>query len=285
MNDYQRIAQLIRYIDSNRGSQPDLETLAQQAGLSASHFHRLFSEWAAITPKDFLQCLTVEHAKRLLREGKSVLDAAHESGLSGPGRLHDLCIQLEAASPGEYKSGGKGLTLTAGFAQTPFGKMLLGLSPRGVCHLSFFNEGEESQNLSAFQEDWPEAQIITNDSAVAETADLIFRRDAHSLEQATLKAFVRGTDFQVRVWRALLNIRPGTLVSYGNLATAVGNPRASRAVGTAVGQNPISYLIPCHRVIRETGVFGNYRWDPIRKRALLAWESAPLFEKAPLHKG
>jgi AraC family transcriptional regulator, regulatory protein of adaptative response / methylated-DNA-[protein]-cysteine methyltransferase len=280
MNDYERIAQVIRFLDERHAEQPDLPTLAGRAGLSRFHFHRLFSTWAGVTPKDFLQCLTLAHAKEMLRNGNSLLDVALESGLSGPGRLHDLCVNLEAASPGEVKSGGAGWTITFGFAESPFGKCLVAEGPRGICHLSFIESESEETALAALQEDWPQAKLKRADFVAARLARKIFTR--HTMDQHTgsktgtpLRAFVRGTPFQVRVWRALLQVQPGTLTSYGRLATAIGKPAASRAVGAAVGQNPLAYLIPCHRVIRETGVIGDYHWEQIRKRAMIAWESSP----------
>jgi AraC family transcriptional regulator, regulatory protein of adaptative response / methylated-DNA-[protein]-cysteine methyltransferase len=277
MNDYERIALVIRYLDAHRTEQPDLTTLAGYVGLSPFHFHRLFSAWAAITPKDFLQCLTLSHAKELLRKGASVLDVALISGLSGPARLHDLCVSLEAASPGELKSGGEGWTISAGFADGPFGRCLVGESPRGICHLSFVESGDDMPEMTALRENWPRAQLQRDDSAAAQMIDRVFERPDRARSRPVLRAFVRGTEFQVRVWRALMQVRQGALVSYGRLAAAVDKPAAARAVGTVVGQNPLAYLIPCHRVIRETGAIGEYRWGRVRKRAILAWESSPRF--------
>lgn len=271
MNDYERIASAIRFLDEHRAEQPDLATVAERVGLSPSHFHRMFRAWAGATPKDFLQCLTLGHAKELLRRGESVLDAALDSGLSGPGRLHDLCVTLDAATPGEIKSRGAGLLIRAGVAESPFGHCLLGETARGICHLSFFDDGGRDGALSEMRADWPLAELRWDDARAAELAAGIFTRGGPAV---SWKLFVRGTPFQLRVWRALLNVRPGSLVSYGKLAADAGNPNASRATGTAVGSNAISFLIPCHRVIRETGVSGQYRWGAVRKRAILAWESA-----------
>lgn len=273
MHDYDRIARIIRHLDACHTAQPDLAELAQHAGLSPFHFHRLFSSWAAITPKDFLQCLTLAHAKHLLRTGQSVLDAATLAGLSGPGRLHDLCVNLEAASPGEIKSGGEGWIIHAGFADTPFGECLLAESPRGICQLGFVRAANRIAELKLLQHHWPNAQIQRDDVRAKELATQIFV--PHSPQsRPVLRALVRGSEFQLRVWRALLQVPPGALVSYGQLAAALDNPRAARAVGNAVAQNSLAYLIPCHRVIRETGIVGEYRWGSERKRAMLAWESA-----------
>ncbi len=282
MNDYQRIALVIRYLDECHTHQPDLASLADYIGLSPFHFHRLFSAWAAITPKDFLQCLTLSHAKELLRKGDSVMDAALLSGLSGPGRLHDLCISLEAASPGELKSGGEGWTISAGFADSPFGPCLGAESPRGMCQLSFAESENGETEWNALQEDWPRARLRRDDATAARLADRIFAPPGRSPSGPALRAFVQGTAFQVRVWRALLQVQPGTLVSYGRLASALGKPAAARAVGSAVGKNPLAYLIPCHRVIRETGVVGDYRWGQARKRAIMVWESASAFAEQTL---
>lgn len=272
MNDYERIAQVIRFLDERHAEQPDLTALAGRAGLSPFHFHRLFAAWAGVTPKDFLQCLTLAHAKELLRAGENVLDAALESGLSGPGRLHDLCVNLEAASPGELKSGGAGWTISYGYADSPFGKCLVAESPRGICHLSFVES--EKLSLAELQKDWPHAALKRDDAAAEKIAARMFARPDGAGPPPALRAFVRGTPFQVRVWRALLQVQPGTLTSYGRLASVIDAPAAARAVGSAVAENPLAYLIPCHRVIRETGVIGDYRWGSIRKRMMIGWEAA-----------
>ncbi|HVU26850.1 MAG TPA: methylated-DNA--[protein]-cysteine S-methyltransferase [Verrucomicrobiae bacterium] len=271
MNDYERIACVIRYLDERHVHQPDLMTLARHVGLSQHHFHRLFTSWASITPKDFLQCLTLTHAREMLQQGKSILDAALDAGLSSPGRLHDLCVSLEAASPGEVKSGGEGWTIIFGFVDSPFGKCLVGESHRGICHLSFV-ESSEKVALDTLKAQWPRARLKQNNVAANQLANYIFNRTV--VGNSSLRAFVRGTPFQVRVWRALMQVQSGTLVSYGGLAAAVNQPAAARAVGSAVGQNSLAYLIPCHRVIRETGVIGDYRWGQVRKRAMLAWENS-----------
>ncbi len=277
MNDYERIAGAIRFLDEHRAEQPDLATLSARIGLSPSRFHHLFSAWAGATPKDFLQCLTLSHARELLRRGDNVLAAALDSGLSGPGRLHDLCVSLDAATPGEIKARGAGLTLHAGVAESPFGLCLIGETVRGICHLSFFDEGGRDNAIAELRAEWPLAAVDFSDDHAAALASQIF--DTRANPSSPWKLFVRGTPFQLRVWRALLRVQPGTLVSYGKLAAAAGNPNASRATGTAVGGNAISFLIPCHRVIRETGVSGHYRWGAVRKRAILAWESGRMLER------
>jgi AraC family transcriptional regulator of adaptative response/methylated-DNA-[protein]-cysteine methyltransferase len=274
VNDYERIARVIRYLDERHVEQPDLSVLSKHVGLSPFHFHRLFTNWAGITPKDFLQCLTQSHARELLRHGKSILDTAIDTGLSGPGRLHDLCVNLEAASPGEVKSGGEGWTIAAGVANSPFGRCLVGQSPRGICHFSFVDPGNLETALAALHADWPKARLNRDDAMATRLSARIFVGNRHVRRPSPLRVLVHGTAFQVRVWQALLKIPPGTLVSYGSLAAALNQPAAARAVGSAVGQNSLAYLIPCHRVIRETGVTGDYRWGSVRKRALVAWESA-----------
>lgn len=273
MNDYERIARIIRYLDETHGEQPALEDLAAQAGLSRHHFHRLFARWAGVTPKDFLQCLTLAHARRLLRTGASVLDASLDAGLSGPGRLHDLCIKLEAATPGEIKSGGAGWTVTTGVAESPFGRVLIGLGPRGICHLAFIDSLQADGAMGALRAAWPRAGLLRDDRKAQALATQIFEVPADEGGSRALRAYVHGTPFQVRVWRALLRVPPGRLVSYGRLARAVGHPNAARAVGMAAGGNPLAFLIPCHRVIRETGVLGGYRWGETRKRAMIARET------------
>jgi AraC family transcriptional regulator of adaptative response/methylated-DNA-[protein]-cysteine methyltransferase len=270
MNDYQRIANVIWFLDRHHTEQPNLTKLASIAELSPFHFHRLFSTWAGVTPKDFLQCLTLEHVKQLLIGGSNVFDAAFDAGLSGPGRLHDLCVTLEAASPGEMKNGGAGMQIDYGFAETPFGEALIAETKRGICHLSFVDDGR-NRARDVLNSQWPNAKLNRNDARVAELAAKIFSRN-HASDRPLLRAFVQGTSFQLRVWRALLRLPAGFLTSYGRIAQAIGQAQAARAVGSAVGANPIAFIIPCHRVIRETGALGHYQWDPIRKRAILGWE-------------
>jgi AraC family transcriptional regulator, regulatory protein of adaptative response / methylated-DNA-[protein]-cysteine methyltransferase len=271
MNDYERIARVIRYVDTHHAEQPRLAVLAREAGLSVFHFHRLFSTWAGVTPKNFLQWLTFSRVEGLLRDGKSVLGAALEAGLSGPGRLHDLCVRLEAASPGEIQSGGAGWTMTAGFASSPFGDCLAAQSPRGVCHLSFVDRNRKG-SWDDLKQLWPNALWQRDDAATQKLLAGVFARPGRLEARRPLTALVKGTDFQLRVWRALLRIPCGQLTTYGQLALAVGAPSAARAVGSAVGSNELAWLIPCHRVIRQTGAAGEYRWGAVRKRAMIAWE-------------
>jgi AraC family transcriptional regulator of adaptative response/methylated-DNA-[protein]-cysteine methyltransferase len=278
MNDYERVARVIRHLDEHQQEQPDLKELAAGAGLSAFHFHRLFAKWAGVTPKDFLQCLTAARVKEALRRGESALGAALEAGLSGPGRLHDLCVTLEGASPGEIKTGGAGWTLTAGLAESPFGKCLIAQGARGICFLAFAEKGGEKKAWAELEKEWPRAEVKRDDAVAQRLAAEIFvepgRNGRQPEQRETLRAWVKATPFQARVWRALMQVPEGTLVTYGDLAEAIGQPGASRAVGSAVGANPVAYLIPCHRVIRTTGVVGDYRWGAERKQALVGWETA-----------
>jgi AraC family transcriptional regulator of adaptative response/methylated-DNA-[protein]-cysteine methyltransferase len=275
MNDYERVAKVIRFLDQHHTEQPDLSALANAAGLSVFHFHRLFSGWAGVTPKDFLQCLTLEHVKHLLHDGESVFNAAIDAGLSGPGRLHDLCVTLEAASPGEMKNGGAGMQIEYGFADTPFGEALIAETKRGICHFSFVDVGGRDRVRNLLTSDWPNAKLNRNDSRIADVSAKIFASTVSSTPDRPLRAFVRGTPFQIRVWRALLRIPVGGLTTYGRLAEAIGQSKAARAVGSAVGANPISFIIPCHRVIRETGALGNYGGGRIRKQVMVGWELSP----------
>jgi AraC family transcriptional regulator, regulatory protein of adaptative response / methylated-DNA-[protein]-cysteine methyltransferase len=272
MNDYERVATVIRFLDRHHTDQPDLNELAATAGLSPFHFHRLFSAWAGVTPKDFLQCLTLEHVKQLLRDGDNVFDAALNAGLSGPGRLHDLCVTLEAASPGEMKNGGAGMQIDYGFAETPFGEALIAETERGICHLSFVQEQGRNAVRDLVADQWPNAKLHRKDQRAVELSKKIFVHRPQNESRPNFRAFVRGTPFQLRVWRALLDVPSGSLTTYGRLSAAINRPAAARAVGSAVGANPISFVIPCHRVIRETGALGNYGGGRIRKRAIIGWE-------------
>ncbi len=273
--DYALIAQAIAYLEANYQAQPDLAAVAAQVGLSESHFQRLFSRWAGISPKRFVQYLTAAHAKSLLQRTENVLDAAYAAGLSGPGRLHDLLVNLEAMTPGQVKQRGAGLTIRTGVHPSPFGPALIGVTERGVCWLSFEADGEKGRELRELKESWAGANVVADQTGTAPIAAQIFTPSPpHPLTPSPLHLYVRGTNFQVKVWEALLRIPAGGAVSYGDVARWIGKPGASRAVGSAVGANLISYLIPCHRVLRSSGVVGDYRWGHTRKQAILAWESA-----------
>ncbi len=282
-NDYQLIAAAIRYLEANYCDQPALDDLATQLAISPYHLQRLFKRWAGISPKRFVQFLTVEHAKELLAASHSTLDAAYASGLSGPGRLHDLFVTVEAMTPGEFKLGGSGLTITYGFHVTPFGECLLAITERGVCGLTFNSEAGHAGEVAALHERWPAAHLVENPQATALVIDRIFAPSAThspaslaSTSTAPLRLLLAGTNFQVKVWEALLRVPPGSVCSYADIAQCLGRPSAARAVGGAVGANAIAYLIPCHRVIRKSGVIKDYRWGSTRKKAMLGWEAAQM---------
>ena len=270
--DYALVAQAIRYIESNRREQPELAAIAGHVGLSEFHFQRLFSRWAGVSPKRFLQALTVEEARRSLTRSGSVLDAAYDSGLSGPGRLHDLFVQCQAATPGEVKSGGAGLTIRYAIQPTPFGDALIGVTERGICALSFVADGEESRAVDDLRRRWPAARLVLDREEGAAIAQRIF--SGATGQDEPLHLYIKGTNFQMQVWQALLRLPTGSLTTYGDLARTIGRPSAARAVGSAVGSNAIAGLIPCHRVVRQTGVVDGSRWGNDRKRAMLGWEAA-----------
>jgi AraC family transcriptional regulator of adaptative response/methylated-DNA-[protein]-cysteine methyltransferase len=267
------ITAAIDYLAGNYEDQPSLDDMASAAGMSAPHFQRTFKSWTGVSPKRFLQFVTIGHAKRLLDGRASVLDAALEAGLSGPGRLHDLFVACEAVTPGEYKSWGRGLEIRYGLHDGPFGRALLGITERGICWLSFVSDGDDRGAVEDFAAEWPASDLIEDGAATATAAAGAFRF-AMGEGDAPVRLLVFGTNFQIKVWEALLRIPRGGIVSYQDLARALGSPGASRAVGRAVGANPISLLIPCHRVILKSGVVHNYRWGVGRKRAILAIEQA-----------
>lgn len=271
-NDYQRIETAIRYIEQHYCSQPNLDRIALELGLSAYHFQRLFQRWAGISPKRFLQYLTLEHAKGLLKNSASVLDACFATGLSSAGRLYDHFVMLEAMTPGEYKRHGAGLTIYYGIHPSPFGDMLLAVTEKGLCGLWFLQESSPAQALSELHAHWGLAKQLNDISITEPFARRIFAQD--SQPQSGLSVLVKGTNFQIQVWKALLRIPQGAVITYGQLAAKLGTPQAARAIGSAVGANAVAYLIPCHRVIRATGETGEYRWGPARKKAMLLWESA-----------
>lgn len=271
--DYLRIERAITFLQSNHTQQPDLKDVARSIHLSEYHFQRLFSRWAAISPKKFLQYLTVEHAKRVLKESRSLLDATFETGLSSPGRLHDLFITVEAMTPGEFKNEGAGLMIQYGFHPTLFGECLLAITQRGICGLSFVPAGKRTQTLAELRDRWAGAKFSEEPETTQPYVNRLFARK-RSISKKPLPVLLKGTNFQIKVWEALMRIPEGNVVSYADVARTVGNPKASRAVGTAIGDNPIAYIIPCHRVIQRAGVIGNYHWGSARKKAILGWEWA-----------
>ncbi|MCO6439147.1 MAG: methylated-DNA--[protein]-cysteine S-methyltransferase [Phycisphaerae bacterium] len=275
--DYVRVGQAIEFIEHNWRRQPTLGEIAQAAGLSEFHFQRVFARWAGISPKRFLQALTLAGARTALDGGASVLDASLDVGLSGPGRLHDLFVNLEAVTPGEFKTGGDGLRIEIGRHRCPFGTCLIGVTERGVCWLGFADDVDDRSHRE-LQRHWPEAQLRTNQAMTKPLVERVFAGFGASGGAGgrgkPLRLLVRGTNFQVKVWEALLRIPLGRICSYQDVAAAVGSPRAMRAVGQAVGANPISWLIPCHRVLRSSGAIGGYGGGLTRKRAMLAWEMA-----------
>jgi AraC family transcriptional regulator of adaptative response/methylated-DNA-[protein]-cysteine methyltransferase len=273
VEDYYRIEQAILYLDANYDRQPSLKEAAESVHLSEYHFQRLFTRWVGISPKRFLQYLTKEHAKKLLEHSETVLDATFSSGLSSPGRLHDLFITWEAVTPGEYKNRGEGITVAYGFHDTPFGECLLALTRRGICGLSFVQNGDRLLTRKGLERRWQKAQFIADQSGTADMAAEIFSFfDGHG--KGELPLHLMGSSFQLKVWEALLRVPSGMVVSYDDIALQIGLPGAARAVGNAVGRNPVPVVIPCHRVIRKTGEIGDYHWGSPRKKALLGWEMA-----------
>jgi AraC family transcriptional regulator of adaptative response/methylated-DNA-[protein]-cysteine methyltransferase len=275
VSDYDRIAQAIGFIEQNYRRQPSLEEVAKSVYLSEFHFQRLFRRWVGISPKRFLQFLTIEHAKRRLEECRSVLDAAYDAGLSSPGRLHDLFVTLEAVTPGEYKARGAGLRIGYGIHETPFGPAVLAATERGLCGLTFFDAEGPQPAIDELRERWTAARVAEDPAATEPLARRIF--EPEHADGQPIPLFVQGTNHQVRVWEALLRVPPGAVISYETLAAAAGRPDAVRAVAGAVARNSIGYVIPCHRVIRKVGAFGGYRWGTARKLAILGWEAARTF--------
>ena len=284
--DYIRIESALDFLARRAESQPALADVAEHVGLSEHHLQRLFTHWAGISPKRFLQFQTVESAKTLLRDSRSVLDTTYSTGLSSGGRLHDLFITLEAMTPGEFKSGGAGLTITTGFHDSPFGECLVAITDRGICGLTFIVDGDRASAVAEIKDRWPGATFVEDERATRSMARVVFAAwggrqwepdaglsIAPSLTPTPLSVLVRGTNFQVRVWEALLRIPAGAVASYEDVALAVGQAGATRAVGSAIARNPVAYLIPCHRVIRKTGAFGGYHWGAARKVAMLMRES------------
>jgi len=270
-HNYNRIAEAIGYINGNFKTQPSLDEVAEKVHMSPFHFQRLFKEWAGVSPKKFLQYISVEYAKQLLKAKEATLfDAAFETGLSGSGRLHDLFVKIEGMTPGEYKNGGENLYINFSYAETHFGNMIVAATPKGVCHMAFFEEEKEAFEI--LQGHFPNASFHQKVDMAQQSALFIFQKDWSKLTQ--IKLHLKGTDFQLKVWEALLKIPMGQLSTYGKIAGSIHNPQASRAVGTAIGSNPVAFLIPCHRVIQASGNFGGYMWGNTRKTAIIGWEAA-----------
>ena len=271
-SDYDRIAEAISFITSRVNDQPTLEEIAEHLHLSPFHFQRLFCRWAGVTPKRFLQVLTLERAKQLLSESKSVLEVSDSLGLSSGSRLYEHFVRLEAVTPGEYKTGGVGLTIEYAVHDTPFGKAFIATTPRGICGFAFLENGEIDEHVADLQKKWPHAILHENRRSTLAVAQAMFGERKELSRPISLH--VSGTNFQINVWKALLRIPPATVVSYSQVATAIGHPNSARAVGLAVGNNPVAFLIPCHRVIQQSGGLGGYHWGKTRKQAIHAWESA-----------
>jgi len=265
---YERFSDSLIWLSQHYTEQPSLEKIAERSGLSMHHFQRQFTQWVGVSPKRFVESLSVDHARELLSRGASVLDASLDAGLSSPSRLHDLFIRHEALSPGEYKSGGRDLVVSYGFHPTPFGQAFVAQCERGLLSLVFIEDGQDAEPLQRLQKRLPKASYLQDQPNAASVIEQIFS----PVEQGELRLLLAGSPFQIQVWRALLQLPLGTRCSYGDLARAVDSPRASRAVGTAVGGNPLALLIPCHRVIRADTGLGGYRWGLQRKLAVQAWE-------------
>ena len=269
--NFNRIADAIEYLTNNFKEQPDLAEVARKVHLSPFHFQRLFTEWAGVSPKKFLQFLTIEYAKSVLREtGSNLLDAAFRTGLSGTGRLHDLFIKIEGMTPGEYKNGGAELSINYSFAESPFGNIIVASTPKGICHMAFADD--EEQAFQCLKQRFPNAVYKQVVDLIQQNALYVFTHGWEKLAQ--VKLHLKGTPFQLKVWETLLKIPVGKLATYKTIARKIENPNALRAVGSAIGQNPVAFIIPCHRVIQSAGTFGNYHWGATRKTAMIGWEAA-----------
>jgi AraC family transcriptional regulator of adaptative response/methylated-DNA-[protein]-cysteine methyltransferase len=268
--NYNRIAEAIDYIKTNFREQPNLDAVAEKVHLSPFHFQRLFTEWAGTSPKKFLQYISLEHAKKILKEDNqtTLFDAAYETGLSGTSRLHDLFVNIEGMTPAEYKNGGKNLFINYSFAESPFGNIMVASTPKGVCFMAFAES--EAMGFGDLKHKFPNAAFSRKLDLAQQNALFIFQNDWSKLSE--IKLHLKGTDFQLKVWETLLKIPMGQLSTYGSIAKQIEKPNASRAVGTAIGHNPVAFLIPCHRVIQSTGTFGGYMWGNTRKTAIIGWE-------------
>ncbi|MGY6567932.1 MAG: methylated-DNA--[protein]-cysteine S-methyltransferase [Salinarimonas sp.] len=272
VRDYETVREIIAFISENWREQPDLEAIAAHVGLSTTHVHHLFRRWAGLTPKAFLQAVTLDAAKKMLTSSASVLDTALETGLSGPSRLHDLFVTHEALSPGEFKSGGGGVTMRYGYHPTPFGEAIVVATPRGLAGLGFVDDGAREAALADMRRRWPNADFEPDQGVTTGYAARIFDRNQWRPDQP-LRIVMIGTDFELRVWETLLRIPFGCAATYSGIAETIGRPKAARAVGAAVGRNPISFVVPCHRVIGRSGALTGYHWGLTRKRAILGWEA------------
>ncbi|GAO44534.1 methylated-DNA--[protein]-cysteine S-methyltransferase [Flavihumibacter petaseus] len=269
--NYRRIAEAIDFINAHFRSQPNLDEVAESIHLSPAHFQRLFTDWAGTSPKKFLQYISVEHAKTILKTEKATLaDTAIETGLSSTSRLHELFINIEGMTPAEYKNGGKGLAINYSFAESPFGSLIVASTAKGICYMAF--EDDEAKAFTDLTAKFPNATFHRMLDLIQQNALFIFQHDWSRLGE--IKLHLKGTDFQLKVWESLLKIPMGKLSTYGNIAEQIGSPGASRAVGTAIGSNPVAFLIPCHRVIQSSGAFGGYMWGPTRKAAIIGWEGS-----------
>ncbi len=272
-DDFQRIEKAIQFVEANFKSQPTLAQIAQSVHLSKYHFDRLFKRWAGISPIQFLQFMTLDYTKQKLTESKSLLDTAFDAGLSGPSRLHDLFVTFEAMTPGDFKKQGAGLKIEYGFCKSPFGQCLLAATQRGICYLGFVKGDKRAEILSQLFQAWPDSNFNENSQRIDSIVQKVFSVDAFK-EGASFNLQIKGTNFQIQVWKALLNIPKGWFVSYQDIATHIGRPKAFRAVANAVAINPVAYLIPCHRVVAKSGKIHQYRWGSTRKKALIGWEAA-----------
>ncbi|MBK6266285.1 methylated-DNA--[protein]-cysteine S-methyltransferase [Marivirga sp. S37H4] len=269
--NYTRIAEAINYLQQNFKNQPTLNEVAEKVHLSPFHFQRLFTDWAGVSPKKFLQYLNVQYAKQILSNSQATLfDAAYETGLSGTGRLHDLFVKIEGMTPGEYKSQGENLTINYSYEKSAFGEILIASTNKGICYMGFVEE--KNSAFSELQQRFPRATFMHTSDPIQQNALQIYSYDWSKIHQ--IKLHLKGTDFQLKVWEALLKIPMGKLATYGNIANKIQSPKASRAVGTAIGSNPVAFLIPCHRVIQSSGVFGGYMWGSARKAAIIGWEAS-----------
>ena len=271
-NDYERVRAALEFMSRNARRQPEIEEIAAHVGLSASHFHHLFKRWAGLTPKAFLQAVTLDHARALLRDSASVLDAAYEVGLSGPGRLHDLFVAHEAMTPGDFKRGGEGLTLRYGFHPSPFGEAIAVAAPRGLAGLGWVDADDRAAALADMVRRWPNAHFVEDQEATEAFVRRAFD-PAEWRQDRPLRVVLIGTDFELSVWETLLSIPLGRATTYSDIARKLGKPQAARAVGAAVGKNPISFVVPCHRVLGRSGALTGYHWGVARKQAIIGWEA------------